>query len=273
MIDTDEFRKQLVAEHVYRTPERVKRNLWYRMFGWADFVYNCAVFGIVYRGSRLARSGGWNPDTWLNLSLGMIRAIENCGGRVEVEGLEHLAALKGPAVIVANHMSLLETFALPSIILPFINLTFVVKVDLTLLPLFKDVMMGSKPIAVGRQNPKDDFKTLMEEGPKVLAGGRSILVFPESTRHGTFRPAEFNTVGLKLAKRAGVPLLPLALKSDFQGLGKLFRDFGPVDRKKTVHFKFGAPMDVSGNGREEHASCVQYIRENIEGWGGIIAES
>ncbi len=241
-----------------------------RMLGWSDTWYRIRVLGVVTKGGRLYRSGNWNTETWLDLSLDIWRGVEGCGGRFEVSGTENLAALEGPAVIVANHMSLLETFAIPAMVLPYCDMTFVVKKSLTQLPLFKDVMAGVRPISVGRDNPREDLKTLMEEGPKALSEGRSVVVFPQSTRSVMFQPSQFNSLGSKVAKRAGVPILPLALKTDMHGIGKVLRDFGPVDRSRTVRFKFGPPMTVEGNGRDEHEACVRFISNALREWGGTV---
>ena len=272
MIDENVFREQLLTDLGYRTPDVVKRGFWFRLLGRTDFMYNLAVLGIVLRGGRLARSGAWSRASWLNLSLDMARTVEGCGGKFEITGAEHIAALKGPAIIVANHMSLLETFAIPSILLPFQDLTFVVKESLMRTPFIKDVMMGSRPISVGRENPREDFQLLIEKGSEVIAEGRSLVIFPQSTRSVTFIPSSFNSVGAKLAKRTGVPLLPLALKTDFQGLGKVFRDFGPIDRSKTVRFKFGPAVSATGTGREANEHCIRFIGETLRGWGGLVAE-
>ena len=64
--------------------------------------------------------------------------------------------------------------------------------------------------------------------------------------------------------------MPLALKTDFHGLGKVVKDFGPVDRGKTVYFKFGAPLEISGNGRQQHEACIDFIAENLKSWGGSV---
>jgi 1-acyl-sn-glycerol-3-phosphate acyltransferase len=271
MIDTHEFRDQILTKHRYSTPEAVTRCAMDRMFGRFNFWYRWRVMGVVTSGGRLYRSGGWNRETWLDLSLDMWRGVEGCGGSFDVSGCENLAALDGrPAVIVANHMSLLETFTIPAMVLPFQDMTFVVKKSLTELPLFRDVMNGVRPISVGRKNPRDDLKTLMEEGPKVLAEGRSLVIFPQSTRSVAFKPSMFNSLGSKVAKRAGVPLMPLALKTDLHGIGRVIRDFGPVDRSKTVHFQLGPAMPVTGNGREEHEMCVRFIGDALRGWGGTV---
>jgi 1-acyl-sn-glycerol-3-phosphate acyltransferase len=273
MINADTFREQLRADGAYSTPDRVDLALRYRLFGRWDFFYKWSVFKIVVRGAKLGRSGGWNQDAWLDLSLDMARCIEGCGGRLEISGGEHMVGLKGPVVIVANHMSLLETFAMPSVVLPFSDLTFVVKESLTRMPLFKDVMKGSKPISVGRKNPRDDLKKIMTLGPKELAAGRCVAMFPQATRSAVFRPSTFNTLGMKLAKRAGVPVVPLALKTDMHGLGGgWIRDFGPVDRSKVVRFKFGPPVDITGNGRDAHAACIRFISENLRKWGGQVED-
>jgi 1-acyl-sn-glycerol-3-phosphate acyltransferase len=273
MIKSDEFREQLIKTHCYRTPEAQKLAFMDVLVGRSNLRYKCGIMGVVLRGGRLARSGRWNRDTWLDLSLDIWRTVEGCLGTMEVSGCEHLAALKGPAVIVANHMSLLETFAIPAMVLPFQHMTFVVKESLMHIPLFKDVMKGTAPISVGRKNPRDDLKTLMEEGPKVLNGGRCLVVFPQATRNPVLKPKEFNTVGAKLAKRAGVPVLPLALKTDFHGIGKVVRDFGRIDRSKSVHFKFGPAIEVSGNGRDAHEATLRFIGETLESWGGTVDRS
>jgi 1-acyl-sn-glycerol-3-phosphate acyltransferase len=270
MIDTDKFRKQLEESYTYSTPQNVECGLWFRMFGGLDIVYKSAVMGVIMHGGRMARHNEWNRDSWLNLSLDIWRGVENCGGRFEVSGCENLAGLNSPAVIVSNHMSLLETFAIPAIVLPFQHMTFVVKESLTTMPLFKDVMTGVQPISLSRTNPREDLKKFMNEGPKVLESGRSIVVFPQSTRSVTFKPDEFNSIGAKLAKRAGVPLVPLALKTDFHGMGRIVKDFGPVDRSKKVHFKFGSAMSVSGNAKAEHEACIDFIGSSLQSWGGEV---
>jgi len=270
MINSDEFREQLISTHGYRTPASQKLTFMDVLLGRSNLRYKCGILHVVFKGGRMAKTGRWNRDSWLDLSLDIWRTVEGCHGSMEVSGCEHLAALDSPAVIVANHMSLLETFAIPAIVLPFQHMTFVVKESLVKMPFFKHVMMGVEPISVTRKNPRDDLKTLMEEGPRVLKEGRSIVVFPQATRNPVLKPKEFNTVGSKLAKRAGVPVVPLALKTDFHGIGKMVRDFGPIDRSKSVHFKFGPAIDVSGNGRDAHEATLSFIGAALESWGGTI---
>ena len=76
-------------------------------------------------------------------------------------------------------------------------------------------------------------------------------------------PSEFNTIGVKLAKRAGVPVVPIALKTDAWGNGKHLKDFGKIDPSKKVRFVFGRPLLVSEQGGEEHRAIIAFICEKV----------
>ena len=64
-----------------------------------------------------------------------------------------LRHLDGPVVIIANHMSMLETVLIPGLVVPVNELAIVVKESLLRYPLFGPVMRAVKPIAVTRRNP------------------------------------------------------------------------------------------------------------------------
>jgi 1-acyl-sn-glycerol-3-phosphate acyltransferase len=106
----------------------------------------------------------------------------------------------------------------------------------------------------------------LEEGTSLLGRGRSIIVFPQTTRTVRFDPEQFNTIGIKLARRAGVPVIPLALQTDAWGIGRLVKEFGRIDPQKTVHMAFGAPLAISSRGAEEHAQIVEFIQRHLQAW-------
>jgi 1-acyl-sn-glycerol-3-phosphate acyltransferase len=85
-----------------------------------------------------------------------------------------------------------------------------------------------------------------------------------------FDAQAFNTLGVKLASRAGVPVVPVAIKTDFHGNGKWIKDMGPIDPSKTLYFKFGNPLPVSGKSREIHQQVVDFITQNLTAWGGKV---
>jgi 1-acyl-sn-glycerol-3-phosphate acyltransferase len=226
------------------------------------------VIGQIAGFASSCKRGLFNNETWTLRSLGVIRAIESVGVKFEITGTGRLASVEDPCVFVANHMSTLETLCLPAMILPYKPITFVVKRSLTEYPVFKHIMRATNAIAVARENPRDDLKAVLIGGERMLKEGVSVVVFPQTTRATDFKPEEFNSLGVKLARRAGVPVVPVALKTDAWGVGPIFlKDFGKIDPSKTVHMSFGKPLTVSGRGDEEHRETVEFISSRLLEWG------
>ena len=230
------------------------------------------LISIVFRGSSRAKRGGYDTEAWRRSSLESLRALESVGVKMEIEGVDNFASLEGPCVFIGNHMSTLETFVLPGIIASFKEATFVVKQSLVDYPVFRHIMRSRRPITVGRTNPRDDFKAVIDGGIEKLSSGASIIIFPQTTRTSIFDPKEFNTIGIKLAKKAGVPLVPIALKTDAWGNGGYLRDFGRIDPMKAAHFAFGKPLRIKDRGAEEHDQVINFISEKLKEWGGVVKE-
>lgn len=246
-------------------PDR-PRSLFSKIFLSPQFMFYPQFFRIIWVNSRKAKRGLYGGREWAESSLDVMRALENVGARIEITGIANINKFEGPTVFIGNHMSTLETMVLPCIIQPLKETTFIVKESLLTMPVFGHVMRSRDPVVVGRVNPREDLKTVLEEGTKKLKAGRSIIVFPQSTRSVIFNPAEFNSLGIKLAVRAGVPVVPIALKTDAWGIGRYVKEFGPVDIRKKVHFAFGEPMKVEGRGTDEHERVIRFIQERLEVW-------
>jgi 1-acyl-sn-glycerol-3-phosphate acyltransferase len=152
------------------------------------------------------------------------------------------------------------------LIVPRRDVTFVVKESLITYPLFGHVMRSRHPVVVGRENPREDLRVVMEDGRQRLEANVSIILFPQTTRSVEFDPKKFNTLGVKLAKRCNVPVVPFALKTNAWGLGRGLKDFGRICPEKTVHIHFGEPMAIRGSGKEEHNAIVEFIEKNLSAW-------
>jgi 1-acyl-sn-glycerol-3-phosphate acyltransferase len=224
----------------------------------------------VLRYRSIALRGLYDRKAWADSSFRILQLIERCGGRFHLRGLENLRSCRPPLVIISNHMSILETFVFPCIIAPFIAVTFVVKESLEKHPLFGPVMRAREPIAVKRQNPREDFQTVMTRGKELLAGGTSVIIFPQSTRSAEFVPSAFNSLGIKLAKAAGVQVMPVAVKTDFWENGKYLKDLGAINRNKPIHMVFGKPFSIQGTGKEEHQQVIDFIVSHLRECGGDV---
>ena len=264
------FQNRLKSDLGYRTP--AAKPAW-RLgpFEGLRALYFHAGIQWVYAVARgMIKRGDFDLDGYAASSWSSLHVAESAGGRCEVTGLEVLASTPGPVVIISNHMSSLETIVLPCTILPFKDVAFVVKKSLTVHPIFGPIMRSVKHIAVGRDNPREDLKLVLSRGAELISQGVSVVIFPQATRAVEFDIDGFNTLGIKLAARTGVPVIPLALKTDFMANGRLIKDAGLVHPERTIHFSFGSSMRVEGNGRAEHAAVVKYIAGHLREWGGTI---
>jgi 1-acyl-sn-glycerol-3-phosphate acyltransferase len=267
MMNTNAFQQTLKTKFEYHSREP-RLALIKKLPEWAATAfYYFRLMGIIYSSSRVAKNGKYTLKKWATDSQQILGYVEEVGGRVHVSGMKELAHHPGPLVFIANHMSMLETFLLPGIIVPFHRATFVIKESLLNYPVFGWIMRAVRPISLERKNPRKDLKVVLEEGQRMIRNGCSIVIFPQSTRSPRFDAADFNSLGVKLAKQSGVFVVPLALKTDFQANGRFIKEIGPVDPKKTVHFKFGRPMPVTGNGQAAQQKIIGFIEENLRQWG------
>jgi 1-acyl-sn-glycerol-3-phosphate acyltransferase len=254
---------RLTSQDAYRTPDRA--GSWIGRTS-PNTVFYAKAFMIVLQASRLAQKGRYDDARWVDSSSSTVRALESVGGRFDLQNLDVLRTLKSPCVFIGNHMSILETFVLPCLIQPHRPVTFVVKESLITYPLFGHVMRSRDPVVVGRTRAREDLRTVLEEGQKRLAANISVVIFPQTTRSVEFDPQVFNSLGVKLAKRCNVPVVPFALKTDAWGLGRRLKDFGAIRPEKTVHIHFSEPMMVRGNGKEEHHMIAEFIGKKLAAW-------
>ena len=248
---------------VYRTGAR-KVIAFNRIFPTFSFYFR--FLSVIFNASAKAKHNRYDSDQWRQSSVEILHALERVGVCFEISGLPYLKQLETPCVVVANHMSVLETTILPMIILPYKQVTFIVKDSLMDYPVFKHILRSRNPVVVNRTNARQDLKTVLQEGTERLLKGISVIVFPQTTRTRTFDPRKFNTIGVKLAGRAKVPVVPLALLTDAWGNGRIIKEFGRIHSDRVVRFAFGSPLWVEGRGTETHQKIIAFISQNLAKW-------
>ncbi|MDP1622069.1 MAG: lysophospholipid acyltransferase family protein [Bacteroidales bacterium] len=260
------MRPEITRENEYITSGDTPHLLLDRLTFNSRFVFTELFLNTVFKSRRQARKGKYYTNEWIDSSHEIFTNVERCGGRIHITGMDNIRNSREPVILLSNHMSTLETMIFPGIIQPLIDVTFVVKDELVNHWAFKDVMQSRNPIVLSRANPREDFRIVMEQGMDRLRNNISIIIFPQSTRKVAFNPAEFNSLGTKLAAKAGVKVVPVAIKTDFWGFGKFSKYLGPIDRNKIVHIAFGEPITVNGSGKEEHLRVVDFIQSHLERW-------
>jgi 1-acyl-sn-glycerol-3-phosphate acyltransferase len=252
--------------YTYNTQVKGEKSIWDKIIHCNRLYFTAKYATIVFRTRKQAIRGIYDTKAWADSSFYIFRFIEKAGGVFRISGMENISKDPGPVVFIGNHMGTLETMVLPAIIAPHREVTFVVKESLVRHPLFGHVMRSRDPIVVGRTDPRKDFEEVMTKGMELLSKGVSIIIFPQSTRSVQFKPEEFNSLGVKLAKKAGVNVVPIALKTDFWGKGKLIKELGPLDSKKIIHFKFGESLAITGPGKAENQRIIDFIQEALKEW-------
>ena len=164
---------------------------------------------------------------WVRMHRWLARAI--LGVRVRMEG----ALYDGPALYVAKHETMFETFELVDRI---DGPLIVLKQELLRIPVWGALARNYGAVAIDREAGGKAMRQLLREGAAVRAAGRSVLIFPEGTRvpHGERPALKPGFVGLY--KAMGLPVVPIASDS-----GRLVPRHGTA-RPGTLTLRFGTPI-------------------------------
>ena len=262
-----EFQQALRTTGRYETAAAARPAATLRISPLNSFRYALTIIRIVWRCAYKRLFRVFDHEEWARTCMASVAFAEKLGGVVTFEGFEQRAAYDGPVVYVANHMSTLETMVFPTTLLSFGRLAIILKKSLTEIPLVGKAALHVGCIPVTRKNAREDLKTVLEVGAQRLAEGYSVLLFPQGTRQAVFDGKKFNTLGSKLAERAGVPVVPLAVKTDFLKTGKWIKDFGEVDPNKPIRFACGPVLPAALGARATHDQSVAFIASKLTEWG------
>jgi 1-acyl-sn-glycerol-3-phosphate acyltransferase len=160
------------------------------------------VIAALVRSPRLREVSRDAPFRWGRAILRATRV------KVEVEGLEHLPA-DGPAIVVANHESWFDVFALVAH-LP-VDYRFVGKIELTRVPLFGRAWLAAGHIAIDRGDRQKAIESLQRAGEILHREGAVVVMFPEGTRTRDGNLLPFKKGAFVLAAQSQVPLVPVGI--------------------------------------------------------------
>lgn len=130
-----------------------------------------------------------------------------CGVKYQVLGLENIPT-DTAFIIMSNHQSTWETFALPCIFPQ--HLSWVLKRELLKIPFFGWGLRLIQPIGIDRSAGKAAVKQISHQGKALLQAGISIVIFPEGTRVAPDVSVPFKIGGAILASHSGFPVVPVA---------------------------------------------------------------
>jgi 1-acyl-sn-glycerol-3-phosphate acyltransferase len=146
---------------------------------------------------------------------GTFYVVANPLWRLRVEGRSKLPR-RGPAVLVANHLSLLDILVLYGLFRPF---KYVAKAELFKIPFVGWNMAINDYVPVLRGD-RESVREMMAHCREHLARGTPILVFPEGTRSQDGHLQPFKDGAFRLALDAGVPVIPVVVTGTADALPK-----------------------------------------------------
>jgi len=196
-----------------------------------DLVYPWATFGA---------------KAWLRLS----------GVRVTVKGLENLDP-KQTYIFVSNHRSYLDTATL--FVFTGRRLGLLAKKELLKVPILGVGMGFVNVMAIDRTNRESAIRTA-EAAARRIQSGVSFGVFVEGTRAKPGELLPFKKGAFYMAKQAGVPVVPVAIKNSDLLMGK---GTGEA-RSGTIEMVIMPPVGTSQlEDDKDIAALIHDIRQSI----------
>jgi len=187
----------------------------------------------------------------------VLRPVFGFAFRVEVRGIDNVP-LSGGALICPNHVSVLDSFIVPSA-LPR-RITYVGKAEYmdswktrVLFP-----AMGMIPID---RSGGDSSKAALDAAAGVLERGELFGIYPEGTRSRTGKLHKGHTGAARLALRTGCPIVPVGLEGT--------AEMQPPDAKFPKLFSFaritfGRPITVTRyKGRSDDHLLLRELTDEL----------
>lgn len=202
----------------------------------------------------------WPFDRTGNLQHGCSRwwcrmVALTIGARIRVHGVERVSPTSN-YVYVANHSSLIDTPALFAY-LPY-QFKIMAKRSLFYVPFMGWHLWSSGNFPIDRGDARKTAKSLKLVVDGVRAG-KSLMVFPEGTRTPDGKLQDFKYGAFKIAVRAGVPIVPVAIRGTFELLPKTTL----APRPGRVDVFICDPIDTSGYNERDLEGLATLAKQAI----------
>ncbi len=162
--------------------------------------------------------------------------MKRSGSTVYITGQQYIP--KGPVLFVSNHVG---DFDIP-VLLGYIEkpFGFISKIEIKKMPIIREWMEMISCIFIDRKNRKQAIQSI-REGSHLLKKGHSLLIFPEGTRNKGKGLKEFKTGGIRMAKDAEVPIVPIAIR----GTASMFENHSWGIKPSHIHVEVLPPIPAA----------------------------
>lgn len=229
---------------------------------WAawQFLYMGLRAPLLWRIRWLQRHGR-QDEAWRMLEkqvpLWTRRLFRHIGVTVQVEGRENLPPPGETVLFVSNHQSYVD---IPVFLYDLGGPhALMAKRELGKIPFLGGWIRALGSVLVER----DDIRAAaaaIKESENVLKSGNSLIICPEGTRSKSDDIAEFKGGSVRIAFRAGVPIVPIAIDGTYKILeGNRYRV-----QKGTVRMVILPKVETAGLSKEEQKALPEQLRQMIK---------
>ena len=130
---------------------------------------------------------------------------------------------------------------------------YVAKKEMEKIPLLSTWMKNLYCLFLDRDNMREGLKTILQ-AIDYVKNGISICIFPEGTRGDSDEMAPFKEGSLKIAEKAGCPIIPMAITHTRD----IIKDHIPFVKPTHVTIQYGTPVYPNELPKEEKRALGRY---------------
>lgn len=243
----------LLAQDERRRREAVRTVLWYAS-GW---LYMITTLPALLRLKYLERRGRYGERDRLadRVTARMARTLFYLtGSTVEVRGRENLP--DQPALYVSNHQSHMDS----AVIHGFIEVPkgFVSVKEAEKIPILSTWMRYMRCVFIDRNDLKQTFRCI-GDCARLLKEGHSMVIYPEGKLDQGKAVNEFKKGCLRMAVKANVPIVPIALRDSY----RVMKKNGTGIRAAKVTCIVSEPIPANVVAGSDENDLIERVREII----------
>jgi 1-acyl-sn-glycerol-3-phosphate acyltransferase len=185
------------------------RTIFWYISGWIYLVATLPALGRVKyleRRGRIRERDEFAGNFSMMLARGLFYLT---GSSIEIKGMDNIPA-DSAVLFVSNHQSHMDS----AVIHGFIKMRkgFVADKDVKHIPILSTWMKYMRSVFIDRTDMRQNVRSV-QESVNILRGGCSLVIYPEGKLDEGKGLEEFRRGCVKLAIKAGVPIVPLTIKN------------------------------------------------------------
>lgn len=205
--------------------------------------------------------GKWNPELRYRIGnflvyWGFRWELFQSQAKIEVKGVENIP--EEPVLFVSNHRSYFDILTIHTTSTK--RPGFVAKKEMEHYPLLSWWMKNICCLFLDREDIRSGVQ-MIKDGVELIKNGHSMVIFPEGHRNKESGVQTFKEGSLKMAEKAGCPVIPVTL-IDTDQLLEVRPGFHI--KKGNVKVIYGEPVYINELPREQKKKAGAYVQGIIE---------